>query len=58
MSTLPEDKRLTIAGQRKLMEWLTYCKSIGWEGKESMQRLSELWLEFHDEHGKLVQHGK
>jgi hypothetical protein len=33
---------------RKLIEWLTFCRSIGWDAS-AMPRLTELWWQYHDE---------
>lgn len=34
--------------QRKLIEWLNFCREIGWE-KSQMSGLADLWLKYHDE---------
>ncbi len=39
---------------RKLMEWLNYCKSIGWKASD-MRGLTDIWWKYHDEQsGELV----
>lgn len=35
-------------------EWLAYCKSIGWP-PSSTARLCDIWWEFHDDDGKLIE---
>ena len=42
---------------RKALEdcsrWLSFCLSIGWE-KSALDRLQEIWWEYHDDKGRLV----
>jgi hypothetical protein len=33
---------------RKLVEWLNFCKSIGWDASV-MPQLTDLWWQYHDE---------
>jgi hypothetical protein len=33
--------------------WLSYCLSIGWDRKD-LDRLEQIWWEFHDERGRLI----
>ena len=45
------------APTRKALEacskWLSYCLSIGWE-KSTLDRLQEIWWQYHDDQGRLV----
>lgn len=42
----------TIRAIEKCAEWLAYCHRIGWT-RESLDRLEELWWEYHDERGEI-----
>jgi hypothetical protein len=37
---------------RECAEWLSYCLRLGWK-KSQLDRLEEIWWEFHDDNGKL-----
>lgn len=45
-------ERLTRIGLNKYLSWLGFCREIGWT-RESIGKLADLWLEFHDENGEL-----
>lgn len=49
----PASKHINGRGQRKLIEWLTYCYNLGWS-KRQMPALADLWVEHHDESGELL----
>ena len=39
------------------MEWLNYCKSIGWKASD-MRGLTDIWWKYHDEQtGELTFNG-
>lgn len=37
----------------KCFQWLDYCLKIGWP-KSSLERLQELWWEYHDDEGNIM----
>ena len=34
-------------------EWLEFCVRIGWD-KATLDRLQEIWWQFHDDKGNLI----
>lgn len=49
----PELRRQTTKALRECGEWLSECLRIGWP-KSSLDRLQDIWWEFHDDHGRLL----
>lgn len=41
-----------IKALQKCLEWLAYCKAIGWP-ESTWDRLEALWWQYHDENGNL-----
>jgi len=39
-------------GIKLCAEWLAYCLKIGWS-RDDLDRLEEVWWEYHDEDGNL-----
>lgn len=53
-ATQMSDREPSINAARKCSEWLKWCRDNGWPAS-STPRLCDLWWEFHDDNGKLVE---
>ncbi len=49
-----DERQPTATGARKCAEWLTWCRNNGWPGS-SLSKLCDLWWEFHDDSGNLIE---
>jgi len=48
------DRHPTPKASMRCFEWLDYCLRIGW-AKATLDRLQELWWEYHDDDGRLIE---
>ncbi len=53
MSAPTLDRRPTRKAVWDCAVWLDFCVRIGWE-KSALDRLSEIWWQYHDDEGNLT----
>lgn len=44
---------ITRKAQKELLEWLRFCKEIGWREKQ-MPGLTDIWWRWHGDDGQLL----
>lgn len=48
------ERRPTTRAAKHCMEWINTCKMLGWP-KSTIPRLVDLWWEYHDDDGLLIE---